>query len=503
MICALDNKPEVRQEIQSLADKIGKDYDTARIIYECNNGYSLDKAPNGAKSKLYYTLLEHYNGDEKKALTAKAKTYLQPFFDWFGDWTDPEATDVSKVVDENGEPLMVYHHTDDENLNEFSTEFDNYFAKTGGTKKAIFFDENATGTLNRKYDLPVFLNIRELTTYVGTKDDLHKQGTDYREVVNISAKNNDITGGLHMSKFDDNRMEDQSIWIIHHSNQVKSIDNQGTFSTTDNRIHYYNPLYDASDSVYTLSDSVIEDLTTYPAEGDYTAKDFMQRMLMSEELFNDSVQQQIALKLFEKGLEGATVVFSNDSNYWMKYHDGVITVSISSFGLNPYEFGHKFMHEVTHHYTEAECEKGGALYDIIKQLRENIEQHVSEEEKKDRLFYGLTDNHEFASEIYTNPFFRDEVVKRYAPKLWRKLLSKIFKFFGFNKIADKINVTPEYLMNELSKVIDNVTGNPLTDQLVGEHIHYYAPQVLDEIRKQASKEAEKVRKGLNTRLKAL
>ena len=63
------------------------------------------------------------------------------------------------------------------------------------------------------------------------------------------------------------------------------------------------------------------------------------------------------------------------------------------------------MHEVTHHYTEAECEKRWC--DIIKQLRENIEQHVSEEEKKDRLFYGLTDNHEFASEIHTNPFFRD------------------------------------------------------------------------------------------------
>lgn len=267
--------------------------------------------------------------------------------------------------------------------------------------------------------------------------------------------------------------------------------------------HYYNALYDASDSVYTLSDDTIEDLTTYPAEGDYTAKDFMQRMLTSDELFNDPVQQSIALNLFEKGLEGATVVFSNDSNYWMKYSNGVITISLKSFGLNPYEFGHRFMHEVTHHYTETECEKGGVLHDIIKQLRENIEQHVSEEEKKDRLFYGLTDNHEFASEIYTNPFFRDEVVKRYAPKLWRKLLSNIFKFFGLNKLANKINVTPEYLMNELSKVIDNVTGNPLTDQLVGEHIHYYAPQVLDEIKKQASKEAEKVRKGLNTRLKAL
>ena len=56
-------------------------------------------------------MLERYNGDERKALIAKAKTYLQPFFNWFGNWTDPDATGVSKVVDENGEPLVVYHGT--------------------------------------------------------------------------------------------------------------------------------------------------------------------------------------------------------------------------------------------------------------------------------------------------------------------------------------------------------------------------------------------------------
>jgi hypothetical protein len=111
MICALDNKPEVRAEIQSLADKIGEDYATARIIYENNNGYSLDKAPNGAESKLYKDLLEYY-GNETLALQAKAKTYLKPFLNWFGDWTNTEATDVSKIVDENGEPLLMHHRSD-------------------------------------------------------------------------------------------------------------------------------------------------------------------------------------------------------------------------------------------------------------------------------------------------------------------------------------------------------------------------------------------------------
>ena len=111
MICALDNKPEIREEIQNLADKIGYDYDTTRVIYENNNGYSLDKAPNGAESKLYKSLLEYYNGNKVLALKAKAKTYLAPFFNWFGDWTADDKTNVSKVVDENGEPLVVYHNS--------------------------------------------------------------------------------------------------------------------------------------------------------------------------------------------------------------------------------------------------------------------------------------------------------------------------------------------------------------------------------------------------------
>ena len=49
-------------------------------------GNGIDKAPNGAKSKLFNDLLEYY-GDRTKAIKAKAKTYSKSFRDWFGDWT--------------------------------------------------------------------------------------------------------------------------------------------------------------------------------------------------------------------------------------------------------------------------------------------------------------------------------------------------------------------------------------------------------------------------------
>ena len=51
------------------------------------------------------------NGDRTQALILKAKVYSKEFFKWFGDWTSDDKTNVSKVVDKNGEPLVVYHNT--------------------------------------------------------------------------------------------------------------------------------------------------------------------------------------------------------------------------------------------------------------------------------------------------------------------------------------------------------------------------------------------------------
>lgn len=134
MICALDNKPNVRAEIQNLADKIGADYNTAKIIYENNNGYSLDKAPNGAESKLYKDLLEHYKGDENKALIAKAKTYLQPFFNWFGDWT--------QSLSQNNNPY-------DENISisDATADYDSADADGPGTLFIIKYNDKPIGQI--------------------------------------------------------------------------------------------------------------------------------------------------------------------------------------------------------------------------------------------------------------------------------------------------------------------------------------------------------------------
>ena len=103
------------------------------------------KAPNGKDSNL----------PEQLWLTVRTKA----FKNWFGDWlNDPQ--NASKVVDENGEPLVVYHGTDNDDFSVFDKEKigqrDNgfygkgfYFANTKG--EAGFYGKNIYS---------VFLNIK-------------------------------------------------------------------------------------------------------------------------------------------------------------------------------------------------------------------------------------------------------------------------------------------------------------------------------------------------------
>lgn len=213
------NKEVYNEELQALKSKA------------IANGTFM-KAPNGKSTNL----------TERQWLQVRTKAFKEGFGDW-----ENNPKDASKAVDENGEPLVVYHYTDNENLSEFSTEFDNFFSKTGGTKNAIFF---TTGNVvpgsednfltSRKAKLSLFLNIKNLEVFHGTKEDLHKQGTSYREIVNKSAKRKGSENGIVITGFDDNKKENQTIYVVHNPNQIKSAtDNIGTFSKTNNNIADY------------------------------------------------------------------------------------------------------------------------------------------------------------------------------------------------------------------------------------------------------------------------
>lgn len=137
-ICPNLHNKQVAKEFGELKYLFGEE--TAHLLWSRNNGYSIDKAPNGADSILFGELLYVANGDRVQALILKAKTYSNEFFNWFGDWTSDDKTNVSKAVDDNGEPMVTYHTVSER----FSPSFKKFDTHIEGRRTAIYHTDSYT-----------------------------------------------------------------------------------------------------------------------------------------------------------------------------------------------------------------------------------------------------------------------------------------------------------------------------------------------------------------------
>lgn len=160
-ICPNLHNKQVAKEFGELKDLFGED--TAYLLWSKNNGYSIDKAPNGADSILFQSLLDRTK-NRQQALIEKAKIYSDNFLKWFGDWTSNDDINVSKVVDENNEPKLLYHggaknihifqHSTKENSNTGTGYYED--PNTGekipvDSNSAIFFSDNPATALSYQY----------------------------------------------------------------------------------------------------------------------------------------------------------------------------------------------------------------------------------------------------------------------------------------------------------------------------------------------------------------
>lgn len=161
------------------------------------------KAPNGKDSNL----------PEQLWLTVRTKA----FKNWFGDWlNDPQ--NASKVVDANGEPLVVYHGT----ANDFRV-FDKNKSYQG-----LFWFSNDYNKVNAGYDgaagkgivMPVFLNIKNAADW-----DLYDKYSP-EELENM--------------KYDGLLLKDgnETVAVAFDNKQIKSINNRGSFDRNNPDIYY-------------------------------------------------------------------------------------------------------------------------------------------------------------------------------------------------------------------------------------------------------------------------
>ena len=138
------------------------------------------------------------------------------FKNWFGDWeNDPE--NASKVVDDNGEPLVVYHGT--------SAEFTTF---KKGRDSGMHFGtlEQATNRSSRNI-MPVFLNIRNPKR---THDKMDGQAFEIKK-----AKKSKFDGLIYRNIFEG----EGDSYVAFKPNQIKSAtDNIGTFDSANDDIRF-------------------------------------------------------------------------------------------------------------------------------------------------------------------------------------------------------------------------------------------------------------------------
>ncbi len=183
----------------------------------------LNNAPRDSRGQLLAPNGKVSNLTEKQYAQVRTKA----FKDWFGDWeNDPE--NASKVVDENGEPLVVYHAT--------NKIFNTYKERDG-----IHFGSynTALGVANEKFD-PTFDTIEEAQASIAKgKFRINQEflnirnpkqskdlGTGWKQLITEG-----FDGGSYMA------VEGDTSFVVFNPNQIKSAtDNVGAFSTTDNDI---------------------------------------------------------------------------------------------------------------------------------------------------------------------------------------------------------------------------------------------------------------------------
>ena len=101
------------------------------------------KAPNGNPTNL----------NEKQWLQVRTANFIN----WFGDWIS-NPSEASKVVDENGEPLVVYHGTD-EDFNTFKTDIDwEIYDKQGNLHDVLNLPNSIYATSNIDMAATYYIN---------------------------------------------------------------------------------------------------------------------------------------------------------------------------------------------------------------------------------------------------------------------------------------------------------------------------------------------------------
>lgn len=359
----------------------------------------------------------------------------------FKNWksSNKDKTNVSKVVDKNGEPKLMFR-TDDKGKNIMGRGDGGPFFATDNILVAASyaFEDSSSlykGFINLKN--PYIINEESHGFYLM----YNGKQTSIPEITETLIKEG-YDGVLYKRVWDVGDYIDYDpetdYWAsnvaVFNPNQMKSIDNQGTFSTQDNNIY--------------LADSNTENISQLESMQSYSnSKELLDNMdsemaTVLNDVASKINMQPVSIEYIDRPLNEmypeatywTPAIYDRKSNAIVVNRNG----DFSRYGSLENVLLHEIAHAITLDSLASNTEAANELRKIQKEYAEKHDDHASK------------NVYEFAAELFSNPEVIHNMFDFPATKGEKTLIQRIIDWF--KRLFGK-NTTHQDLIN---KIVDNV-----------------------------------------------
>lgn len=270
---SMDDREYYRQ-LEMALDKAGVDLNKDNIVTINQKLKEYQKKILGDENVQYNKELDDFIPFQlpAEAYNKQGKTDVdsEAFKRWFGD---------SKVVDENGQPLVVYHGTH----NEFEI-FDKGKLKSNSGRNALgdgfYFTSDEKRAERYAYGF----------TGKGRGVGQNNVMAVYLDIRNPAYSAKEFDSDIHDGIIDTSPRTGEKTYLVVNPNQIKSVNNRGTFNSKSNNIYYQGQIMDNGQRVE-LSINSQEEMQGINVE------DFKNKML-------DTLKSFKGKKIFNQSLNG-------------------------------------------------------------------------------------------------------------------------------------------------------------------------------------------------------
>lgn len=418
-------------------------------------------------SKLFTDLLSITNNNRDEAKRIYTLTKSDNFKEWFKN---------SKIVDDNNEPLLVYHASEAK-FEEFKKDKISDAEKWGNNEGII----NKLKFLFQKPSSFGFFFTKDLS-YIDTKSK-----NLYPVFLNI--ENPLIAEANEESKFwSSNKTGDGAIWdnmleiVAYESNQIKSIYNNGEFDSLSNNIfkkEQFDQTINPQSDFYTREEAFNDlkplktnsELLKYVLNktDDPVLKEITQKLL-------DNIKKINLVNFKFTSIEGGALgLYSNDT--------GELQLNVAEILLDPKRiFLETVVHEYIHAFTMSALNnpKTEAELEFSKYTKKAYD---SFKDKKINNKYGLTNQYEFVAELLSNKDFTNDL-RKIQPTIVEKIINYVKNLLGINtntNIDELITNTASFIDVSTPKITPGAVYKRLEKRREGvvSEINTYASERID------------------------